>query len=320
MQTQLKPTSAEGKSQTREERGACPADACYCGSVLPLRSVLRLRPCPTLHSPVMSAPAPESAGSADSTFDEGLLNAAHDSARIDQELYDAQAEEIAGEVSKRPLVGPLEPLQTLESEYAENPKFIDKIRAASAADYPMFRRVRGDGSCFYRAYVFGILEWMSQTLRDAKASEADKQQVAATVKIVEASMDEVMKFGYERFTMEDFYEYFVEQFNNVLASPPTSDELAATFCDEGISQYVVSYARYLTSAYFQSHAQEYAPFLPEMKSPDAFKREVSRARIAYGQLAGRIRWEQIAFETHPHSNRVEVHSCGGQTNLSPDGT
>jgi hypothetical protein len=85
--------------------------------------------------------------------------------------------------------------------------------------------------------------------------------------------------GYESFTMEDFYETFLEQFTWVLESKPSSDELAARFQEDGLGQYIVSYARYLTSSYMAAHAADFAPFIQDGRSVEGYRRSEVRRLI-----------------------------------------
>jgi len=45
----------------------------------------------------------------------------------------------------------------LENEFQNSPIFLKKIQNLKEI-YPSYRRVRRDGSCFYRSYLFQIFE------------------------------------------------------------------------------------------------------------------------------------------------------------------
>jgi hypothetical protein len=71
-----------------------------------------------------------------------------------------QRDEIARAVAaSQPLVGQREPLAALQAEYAHSAVFSSKLREV-AAQYAEIRRVRGDGSCFYRAFLVGLAEYL----------------------------------------------------------------------------------------------------------------------------------------------------------------
>ncbi len=62
-----------------------------------------------------------------------------------------------------PLVGPLVPLDSLLPSYenASLPGFIAGINYLSSK-YRYMRRVKGDGNCFYRCYLFAYLDQLLQ--------------------------------------------------------------------------------------------------------------------------------------------------------------
>jgi hypothetical protein len=70
--------------------------------------------------------------------------------------------------------------------------------------YTHFRRVRGDGNCFYRAYVYAVLEWMAGTMRDGAASDEERRRVREVLARVRDSLAALRVLGYEN--MEDFHE------------------------------------------------------------------------------------------------------------------
>jgi len=55
-------------------------------------------------------------------------------------------------------LGPREPLSSLIDEFRYNLKFADKVRHLEQRGYVGWRRVLGDGNCYYRSVAFGLLE------------------------------------------------------------------------------------------------------------------------------------------------------------------
>lgn len=206
---------------------------------------------------------------ADADFLASQIAAAMD----DSELRESHDASIALAQAGQPLIGLPAPLNELALEYAANPKFLAKIQAAVAAEPELtFRRIRGDGNCFYRGYVFGVLCWLSSTLRNPSPSAADTASMASLLATLEGSLDALIAQGYEKFTMEDFSEAFMDIVLWVKEDKPSPQEIADKISDEGTDQYMITYARYLTSGYLQSHSAEYAPFVPEGRSIDEFRR------------------------------------------------
>lgn len=70
-------------------------------------------------------------------------------------------------------LGRHEGLNTLSDEFRFNAAFTDKVRQLRELGYVGWRRVRGDGNCFYRAVAFGFLEQL------VAASPSHRQHWAA---------------------------------------------------------------------------------------------------------------------------------------------
>lgn len=59
---------------------------------------------------------------------------------------------------KRPLLGDKEQTDALRGEYEDSsPIFVAKVEHLCSA-YTFIRRTRQDGNCFYRAFLYGLLE------------------------------------------------------------------------------------------------------------------------------------------------------------------
>jgi len=61
-------------------------------------------------------------------------------------------------------VGPVESLGTLAMEFKHNDDFKKKVGLLLRQGYVNWRRIRGDGNCFYRAVGFGLFEWFASPL------------------------------------------------------------------------------------------------------------------------------------------------------------
>ena len=70
----------------------------------------------------------------------------------------AHAASIRDEQAQRPLVGSREPLSSLMDDFVgAAPALVSKCEAL-AKSYSHVRRMRRDGNCFFRAFLFGLLE------------------------------------------------------------------------------------------------------------------------------------------------------------------
>jgi len=62
---------------------------------------------------------------------------------------------------KRVNVGMEEPLSSLLEEFRYNQGQQQQIRKLMGEEkYSRWRRIRGDGNCYYRAFMFGIIEYL----------------------------------------------------------------------------------------------------------------------------------------------------------------
>mmetsp|Transcript_57693 Transcript_57693/g.185402 ORF Transcript_57693/g.185402 Transcript_57693/m.185402 type:complete len:265 (+) Transcript_57693:60-854(+) len=174
----------------------------------------------------------------------------------DQEIL-AHEREVREEAEAVPLVGPRVLLDQLKAQYASNPGFLPKVEGLEKR-FVGLRRTRPDGNCFYRAYLFGILEQLL----------GSKERHAAFVARTKDSLDACVKAGYERVAIEDFHDEFVECVQRVAsenASVSTVEDVLKE-CDG----YLVCWARILTSAHLKLHEDNYQAFLSSHASVREF--------------------------------------------------
>ncbi|CAI7774563.1 unnamed protein product, partial [Closterium sp. NIES-53] len=142
-----------------------------------------------------------------------------------------------------PLVGEKEPLSALASEYAAgSTTFQDKIEHL-AAEYEAIRRTRGDGNCFFRCFLFALLEHLLQG--------GSKEECVQVRERVARSEQRLRDLGYTEFTWEDF------------AAVSGVDGLLKRCQDPDCSNYAVMFLRFITSADIQHRADFFHPFLPD---------------------------------------------------------
>ena len=81
--------------------------------------------------------------------------------------------------------------------------------------YEHIRRLRRDGNCFYRAFLFQLFEHYALVLGDAKGGNVEqyKKNYAELVNKIETqAMDDMTKEGgYDAIVVEDFQQVFLEQ-------------------------------------------------------------------------------------------------------------
>ena len=110
-----------------------------------------------------------------------------------------------------PMIGALQSPSILLAEYenADSPGFLPGIKYLDN-HYQYMRRVRGDGNCFYRAFIFSFLESLLADYnlggehRESAAIERDR-----ILEIISESKQElVTKHSYSEMAIESFQEVF----------------------------------------------------------------------------------------------------------------
>lgn len=113
-------------------------------------------------------------------------------------------EQIRNEIKENsPHISPLLDLGTLKEEYKEN-KF-ENCFDALYTKYTRVRRLRRDGNCFYRAFLYHLFEHLITSCH-----KGDESLFKKLSDIVSKSKEELISVGYEELVIGDFYDAFVE--------------------------------------------------------------------------------------------------------------
>lgn len=178
------------------------------------------------------------------------------------ELTADQLNAIQADIAKtHPLISPPEPVRVLAPEYAQNPRvgFAQGLEDLQRR-YANLRRVRGDGNCFYRCFLFGLLERLinSQTAGDAAhAAESELDRVLA---VVRQSKEDLVAVGYEEVAIETFWEVLVDALEQVPNTTP--ENLLAQFQEEGgMAEYMVWFCRCLAAGHMKRYPDRFLPFI-----------------------------------------------------------
>ena len=123
---------------------------------------------------------------------------------------------------------------------------------AVAAKYRGFRRVRGDGNCFFRGTMFRLSElaWTDAALRERLQ------------RFYRDSLEFLVSAGYDRVALEFFHEGNVEFWTEQLPAMKSIAEVEQAFQSPD-TEHVVWYARVLAAAYMKLNPDQFLPFLPE---------------------------------------------------------
>ncbi|XP_061368779.1 OVARIAN TUMOR DOMAIN-containing deubiquitinating enzyme 1 [Gastrolobium bilobum] len=174
----------------------------------------------------------------------------------DDDVMEQQFAIQADEDKKVPFVGDKEPLSSLAAEYQSgSPILLEKIKVLDE-QYAGIRRTRGDGNCFFRGFMFSYLEHILDT--------QDQTEIDRIKANIEKSRKALQSLGYAELTFEDFFGLFLEQLECVIQGKESSisrEELVLRSRDQSISDYVVMFFRFITSAEIQKRSEFFEPFI-----------------------------------------------------------
>ncbi|CAD8095716.1 unnamed protein product [Paramecium primaurelia] len=159
-----------------------------------------------------------------------------------QELYEQQLDKIKNEIEAQDqfiITQPIE-LQILESEYLENQGFLKKINVQNPSIISIFRIMRREGSCFYRAVLFRICSIKRL---------ANIKQISIIISNSEADLSAV---GYELIVIDDFYDDIMK-YIKLCPNKITIQGIVDAFCNKAPSDYHIMYMRMMTFGYIKAN-------------------------------------------------------------------
>ena len=158
------------------------------------------------------------------------------------------------------LVSDKQSLKVLETEFSNDEVFKSKIVKLSD-NYSQIRRVRPDGNCFFRAVGYRLCEKLLE----------DETELKRVVDCIEPSKEQMFRLGMPEFTVEDFYDNFMDTLKQLGGQEKISgEELVNMFNDEGVSNYLVVFLRLLTSKQLQVEGEFYQNFMEGGRSVAEF--------------------------------------------------
>merc|ERR1712228_1020100 len=119
---------------------------------------------------------------------------------------------------------------------------------------------------FYRAFLLGLFETIEST--------QDLPLLQKVSENVMTSLHRILKFGYESFTIEDFYYAFMDELqfyqkkieNPEYTAPDKQGNTAiARMANPNIAQYLIFWARMMASLHMRENQKDYEMFIPQNK-------------------------------------------------------
>ncbi|XP_049835460.1 ubiquitin thioesterase otubain-like [Schistocerca gregaria] len=182
-----------------------------------------------------------------------LHNNKFDPSANQDELILQQQRRIEKEISETtPLVGDIQSISSLESEYSADDIYRQKVLDL-AKKYKSIRRTRPDGNCFFRAFSYAYLE---RLLGNREEYERFRDWALK-------SKDNLVALGFPEFTVEDFHDTFMEVLDRVGEGSDvfSQKDLHKLFNEQGYSDYIVVYLRLITSGQLQKDSEFYQHFI-----------------------------------------------------------
>ncbi|KAL7508084.1 hypothetical protein ACHAXN_005169 [Cyclotella atomus] len=183
-------------------------------------------------------------------------------------LTEQQLAQIEAEIkSSQPLTSQLLPIDALIQQYSNDDDdeqdasgFLASSRLL-AAKYTNLRRIRGDGNCYYRAFLYSLCEGLLHQKTNGKSDEYTRIK-----SIVHKSLSWVCTLGYEESTIEMFYEELVELIDYIDSDTNNEATMKSQLHDKlneenSTSDYCTWYLRVLTAAQMKSDPDRFLPFL-----------------------------------------------------------
>lgn len=207
----------------------------------------------------------------------------------------ARLDEIEEEIKKQPLTSDLKPLADLEALYrgeeavtTSSSHFLAGVQALQK-EYGQIRLVRGDGNCYYRAFLYSLAEKIMLQQGGGCDNDNDIREGHRIVEWIKTdSWNKVLAAGYDEITLEAFYETIVELMEKIVSLSSTSSSghgmditAAASFLhdemnqENGTSDYCTWYLRVVTAMHLKSDPDRFLPFLGQHLDMQQFcQREV----------------------------------------------
>ncbi|KAF8813741.1 cysteine proteinase [Phlegmacium glaucopus] len=188
---------------------------------------------------------------------------------------------------------------TLRSEYENgSAMFVKQINWLIANGYDSIRRTRGDGDCFYRSLGFAYVEGLLRS--------TDQELAVATSLTSLTSINETLhSAGIEKLVYEDFYAEFASLIENIVKPNSegmklTVDVLLNAFQNPEVSNSVVIYLRFLTSAQIRLNRESYEGFVVHPDTKDIMDVDLYCTNIvqSMGKEADNVEIEALSRALH----------------------
>ncbi|KXS17767.1 cysteine proteinase [Gonapodya prolifera JEL478] len=170
----------------------------------------------------------------------------------DQQILDYENSLRAELLADAPFVSELAGLEELEKEYEGGAEIFRKKLQELKKDYPIYRSIRKDGNCFYRAFGWRLAELLwSPSSASSFWHDTAKAVLISTRELLTSS-------GYEQVMIEDFYDTFLAAMK--LREAPGEPTGLEVFQSEYASSTTICHLRLCTGAELKRSRDLYEGF------------------------------------------------------------
>ena len=156
-----------------------------------------------------------------------------------------------------PLVSEKLNIQILLDDYKSNEEYSNSVKIITEK-YKFIRKVRRDGNCFYRSFIYRIFEYICM--------KNNERLYDHMLKKIEGVKELTKKNGYDWIVVEDFYNVFYGEFCNCFNCVSNNgvsvrDYLDSLFMDKDKGNYLIYFIRFCIAAYLKENYMLYEVYV-----------------------------------------------------------
>ena len=155
-----------------------------------------------------------------------------------------------------PLISENFNISKLIEEYKSNEEYSKSVENISEK-YKSIRKIRRDGNCFYRSFIFRLFEHIC-IKNDKELFEKIKQKIIDVKELTGRN-------GYDWIVVEDFYDLFLKEFtdcfNSLTYQKTVRDYLDTLFKDKEKGNYLIYFIRFCIAAYLKENKEKYQMYI-----------------------------------------------------------
>ena len=156
-----------------------------------------------------------------------------------------------------PLISEQLDIKILLKDYEENLEYANSVKIITEK-YKYIRKVRRDGNCFYRAYIYRLFEYICMKNNNSLYNDMLKK--------IEGIKELTAKNGYEWLLVEDFYNVFYGEFCSCFNSVNNNgvsvrDYMDNLFSDKDKGNYLIYFIRFCIAAYLKENRMLYEVYI-----------------------------------------------------------